>query len=346
MSSANDSWSFHNLSDDWLPARAAGARVSATLNRSDHILSVTVWFAGVKPSSETVDRVLRECAAFAAARDSSFDVFLDAEWLPSADSHYREYQLLYPYGRDHFLCFDARLRQVGVRRHGDKRFAKPWPVDDIAALCRQAYVEHEPNPLSDYEDSEDVDSAESDLRAEVVRWIWYGYHSPEQIGALIKERADEDEDIDADVLHAFAAHVLAKKRAAEATWPEETDNDRLDDAFADLTEGDVFAMQYAGDCLDEGAELVHERTDELDPNVEKFEGACFFHTQDMDHAFDGEGLRVAFLHLYSEDADDYVAIGTRVVEALRQRGLQPVWSGTDNERIHLPGFRWRRRTPD
>ncbi len=103
MSAAHDSWSFHQLSDDFLPARAAGARVSTRVDRSDHILFVTVWFAGDKPSDATVDRVLRECAAFAAARDSSFDIFLSADWLPSPDAQYREYKSLHPYGQDYFL---------------------------------------------------------------------------------------------------------------------------------------------------------------------------------------------------------------------------------------------------
>ncbi len=222
---------------------------------------------------------------------------------------------------------------------------KSWPVEDIAAVCSLAYGEHEPYPLDDYEDSEDVDSEESGLRAEVVRWIWYGYHSPKQITQMIAQHAEDEDDIDVDVMQAFAATVLAKKRAAEATWPEVTDSDRLADAFSDLSQSGILAVQWAGDTLDEGFEVVNERLETLDPEGEIYAGACFFHSQDMDRALYGEGLSVAFGHLHSDEAEDYVAIGKRVVEALQRHGLQVSWNGTDRQRIGLPDFCWRRRTP-
>ncbi|MBX3609714.1 MAG: hypothetical protein KF871_07420 [Hydrogenophaga sp.] len=347
MSSANDSWSFHNLSDDLAPARAAGARVFATRDRSDHIHSITVCFAGTKPSLDAVDRVLRECAAHVAAQDSSFDVFIRAEWVPHADAHRREIELIYPYGQDFFLCFDARLRQIGVRQRGGKRFVKPWPVDDVAAVCRKAYAAHDPLPLEDYPDTDDDDdSSMGDLRSEVVHWIWYGYHALSDIDAVIVARAEDDEDIDLDEMRAFAATILARKRAAEATWAAETDNDRLADAFSDLIHDGIMAVQWAGDTLDEGFDVVNSRIEAEDPRGEQYTGACFFHSQDMDRALNEEGLMVAFGHLHSDEPADYVAIGQRVCEALRRHGLRPEWNGTDRQRIGLPGFRWQRRTPD
>jgi len=346
MSAAQDAWSFFDLSNDWPPATAVGARVSVLPDRRHHILSLTVWFAGPQPSMEQVDRVLRDCAAYAAARDSAFDVFARAQWLPRPDAHYRENQSLYPHGNQHFLCFDARLRQVGVRAMGGKRFVKPWPVEDIASVCRQPYAEPAALPLEDYEDADDPDGAESGLRAEVVRWIWYGYHAPERITQMIDEQVDEDGTMDADTLHAFAAAVLAKKRAAEASWPETTDNDRLVDAFADLLEDGIFALQWAGDSLDEGFDVVNEHLEAKDPSGERFAGACFFHAQDIDSALNEDGLLIAFGHLHSDDAEDYEAIGRRVVEALRHHGLAPRWNGTARQRIALPDFRWQRRTPD
>lgn len=345
MSSAADDWSFHDLSDDYAPARAAGARVSTYQSRSDPILSLTVWFAGAMPSNEAVDRVLRDCAAFAAARDSSRDVFLHASWLPSADAHYREFKTLFPYGRNHFLCFDARVRQIGVRKSGGKHFVPSWPADDVAALCRRAYAEHAPFPLDDYEDSEDVDSAENGLRADIVRWIWYGYHSHEEINRFALERADDEDGIDVEVMRSFVATVLARKRAAEVGWPDKTDNDRLADAFSDLSDQGILAVQWAGDTLLEGFEVVNEQVAALDPDGDRYTGACFFHSQDMESALYGQGLLLAFGHFHSDEPADYIDVGNRVCEALRQHGLKTEWNGSQRQRIALPTFCWQRRTP-
>ena len=98
--------------------------------------------------------------------------------------------------------------------------------------------------------------------------------------------------------------------------------------------------------MQEGIGQIYERLQEIDPSGEHYVGACFFHSQDMDGAVCGEGLLLAFTHLESEADEDDVAIGRRVVEALRQRGLTVAWDGTHRRRIALPAFRWQRRTPD
>ena len=80
------------------------------------------YFVGVPPPHEVIDCVLRECLQWAATRDDSGDIAAFAYLLFDESTDLRERRALRPYGRDHFLCFDARVRQIGVRRVGTRRF--------------------------------------------------------------------------------------------------------------------------------------------------------------------------------------------------------------------------------
>lgn len=299
------------------PAERVGAKVEYYhYLPHEPLYLVDVYFVGRPPERATIDRVLRECITLAAAHESRYDIHADAYLLASADTDLDERQDLNPYGEDRFLCFDARLGRTEVRR-----------VED-----------------GDEED-EDLDEATEDMRASVEEWLWYGYHSAEVIDGWIEERAAEGDGFDLEWIKAFAAEALAEKRAAEAGWPEETDNDRLDRAFAQLDAQGICALQWAGDTMSDGIEAVSERlnSDEVPPG--RYQGFCFFHSQDMDRALDGEGLLLAFGPTDSETDAGAARIGRLVCAALQQHGLKTQWDGTANRRIELPGLRWQRRTP-
>jgi hypothetical protein len=78
---------------------------------------------------------------------------------------------------------------------------------------------------------------------------------------------------------------------------------------------------------------------------DRYIGYCFFHSQDIDRALDGEGLMLAFGHLDSEDPQDGIAVGRTICDALRKEGFEVEWDGTAEQRINVPRLHWRRRTP-
>lgn len=196
-------------------------------------------------------------------------------------------------------------------------------------------------PTSD----DDANDATLEQLQLVERWIGYGYHGADVIDGWIEENAAADAAIDLDRVKAFAAATVARKRAAEARWPEDTDCDRLDRAFAALHEQGICAVQWAGDTLDEGLESVGDTINADGGPQHRYTGYCFFHSQDMDHALDGEGLMLAFGPVDAETEADAVRIGRRVCEALRREGLRTEWNGTVERRIAVPGLRWQRRAP-
>lgn len=335
------------------PAERLGAKVEYFhYMPHEKLYVVNVYFVGPRPEPAIIDRVLRECTALAAAHDGRFNIHADAYLLPSADASMDEGQDLYPYGRDHFLCFDAGLRQIGLRCNGKKHFENTASITEVLAVGTGDNVDYpDPpfNPLYDGEEmDEELDDATSDQRSLINEWIWYGYSRLETIQGWIEENAADGNGFDLAWIQGFAERTMARKRAAEAGWPELTDNDRLDRAFARLNEQGICAVQWAGHDMDEGQEAVVDalrEADEAGVAEDHYWGVCFFHSQDMDRALDGGGLLLAFDAIGSEVAADMVRVGQGVCEAMKREGLQTEWNGRADQRIELPNFCWQRRTP-
>jgi len=335
------------------PAERLGAKVEYYhFLPHDKSYTVNVYFIRQAPDAATIDRVMRECLALAAAHDGRFPISGDAYLAPGDDIDVHERKNLLPWGKDRFLCFDADLRQIGVRRYGKKLFDEKQAITAVDTIGTGDTVDHPDrpfNPLVDGEElDEELDDATSDQRALVNEWIWYGYSSAEVIGGWIEENAAAGDGFDLAWIQAFAERTLARKRAAEAQWPEVTDNDRLERAFVRMNEQGICAVQWAGNDMDEALEAVIDalrEADEAGVAEDHYWGVCFFHSQDMDRALDGQGLLLAFDAIGSEAEADMVRVGRKVCDALEQEGLKPNWNGRANSRIDVPSLRWQRRTP-
>jgi hypothetical protein len=183
-----------------------------------------------------------------------------------------------------------------------------------------------------------------DMKVEVENRIWSGYMSAREIDAGIELEAASGAAIDVEDLKAHARQTLAQKREVEEEWPDTTDCDRLDSAFARLREQNICALQCAGNTLREGFEAVSDRLESDDERAGSYVGFCFFHSQDVARALDGEGLMLAFGAIDSDDDADYVAAGRLVCSALEENGLAVEWGGSPERRIEV-NIRWHRRTP-
>ncbi len=240
------------------------------------------------------------------------------------------YQTLEPYGHSHFLCYDAKTRSIGLRR--------------IPGAKDPAADKHGADEGGGGDGGDDTDDATDDMATDVENWLWYGYRSADEIDALI-DRDAASSAFDVDRVKAFAVETLARKRATEAGWPQTTDCDKLDRVFARLQAQGICALQCAGDTLDDGYESVRDALSEEGVPDDRYMGYCFFHSQDIDHALDGEGLTLAFGYLDSDDAKDAIPVGRTICEALRQEGFEIDWNGSPKRRIGVPKLRWQRRTP-
>jgi hypothetical protein len=139
--------------------------------------------------------------------------------------------------------------------------------------------------------------------------------------------------------HAIAEQAFVAHLAAQRDWPETTDCDRLDAAFAELDGLGIVARQHFRCCGTCGTKDIR---DEMDQKATA-RGFTFFHIQDTEHAVGGEFLYLSF-GAATSDRSDAVAIGHEVVQTLSRHGLRPSWDGRHINRIGLP-LTWQRRRP-
>ncbi|MEO0424312.1 MAG: hypothetical protein AAF184_18385 [Pseudomonadota bacterium] len=137
---------------------------------------------------------------------------------------------------------------------------------------------------------------------------------------------------------------LSKYRESQSTWPQVTDCDRLDAAFAELEESGIVARQNATCCQTcAGAEVWDEVESKLKAG-EVIRGMTFYHEQDTESAVEGGGLYLAYGSVEGADGAA-VAIGEEVRKLLQSHGLQVSWNGQLNQRIHVT-LDWKRRRSD
>jgi len=136
---------------------------------------------------------------------------------------------------------------------------------------------------------------------------------------------------------AIAEQAITTHLSAQREWPEMTDCDRLDAAFAELDRIGIVARQHYSCCGTCGSNDIREEM----VQAKAARGFTFFHVQDTEHAVGGESLYLSY-GAATADRSDAVAIGHEVVDTLNRFGLRPSWDGRHMNRILLP-LTWQRR---
>ena len=155
--------------------------------------------------------------------------------------------------------------------------------------------------------------------ADAVEYL-HGYADPGDLRALAWRLAEP----------AFAEHL-----AAQATWPERTDSDRLSNAFRNLDASGIVAREDFTCCQNCGTtEIGGEVVD-----VEACRGYVFYHGQDADRAVAGGGIWLSYGLFERETTPE---IGEEVCAALRAEGFEVDWDGSPDKRIRVP-LDWARR---
>lgn len=168
--------------------------------------------------------------------------------------------------------------------------------------------------------------------------------------------------------------AVAEQAAREESWgTDKTDCDRLDQAFVALEAEGILAQQNYTCCQTCGTAEIHDQMALAAAAGRQIKGYVFYHQQDTEFAADGSGVCLTYGGYFpatKEDEDDSsdendgkeedewedvdeeeikaertraaVAIGRRVVSALKAAGLKVKWNGDLNKRIEV-SLDWRRR---
>ncbi len=135
--------------------------------------------------------------------------------------------------------------------------------------------------------------------------------------------------------------ALADHAAAEAGWPEITDCDRLDAAFAALEADGVIARQNFSCCGTCGSTEIWDEIQAAQDAGLPARGYAFFHVQDTERAVEGEGVYLGYGACDDGEAAA-LEIGRDIVAELESHGLRTNWDGSWDHRIGV-ALDWKKR---
>ena len=161
---------------------------------------------------------------------------------------------------------------------------------------------------------------EDDLRREVVE-------------AVAAELPDRDAEQTAE---AWIAEAREELRVDQESWPEATDYERLQTAFAELELSDVVVLQGVEDHW-EAKKLLQERASEGDPA----RGVAWFTPPDVWHAVDHGMLELNVWHGDTANVEPGDELLADVLGVLEKHGLAAHF---DEGRIEVSAH-WHRRIP-
>jgi hypothetical protein len=171
--------------------------------------------------------------------------------------------------------------------------------------------------------------------------VWSGFCDKDDVHEVIDDILEDDAD--EALLRASVAIEFEKKATAEASWPDETDCDRLDQVFDTLNSNGIIALHNAGVTMSDGLRDVGEELHQR--NGTAITGYCFYHGQDVERAVAGDGLMLAFGDLNDDNAAK-VVVGNVIKDALEKGGFNTEWNGDSESRIKIPSIDWKRRSPE
>ncbi len=170
------------------------------------------------------------------------------------------------------------------------------------------------------------------------RYVWSGFYNADQVFEMIVENCEVD--LEEPLLRLMVSKMFKAKSADQTVWPEETDCDVLDQAFAYLDSQGIIALHNAGYTMSDGLDDVDEVFEERGRSHVK--GYCFYHWQDVEAAIAGGGLWIAFGGL-NEDSMQKMTVGNLVKDVLETHGFVVEWNGDPETRLYIPNFDWKRR---
>jgi len=191
-------------------------------------------------------------------------------------------------------------------------------------------------------------SLADEMRDYIRGQVAVGYLSADEIEEAV---ADvylydlRDSPLDPAILRRIAGVEIDKAFAgqidAQRQWPDVTDCDRLDRAFAALDRGGIVARQNFVCCQNCGHAEIGDEVYAAEKSGTNVIGYTFFHSQCTDGAVETGDLYLYYGSL-QRDEPASVRIGRAIADALERQGLVVEWNGRLDAAI-LVKLNWRRR---
>ncbi|WCM26426.1 hypothetical protein NDN01_20860 [Sphingomonas sp. QA11] len=191
--------------------------------------------------------------------------------------------------------------------------------------------------------SPDPDEKIDRLRDQIRRDVATGFYDEDVI--LVQAVASFEEEFDPPVLRREAQRLLREAllehSEAQRGWPERTDCDRLDDAFAALEARGIVSRQHFTCCGTCGSTEIWDEIDAVEKAGRPARGYAFYHVQDTERAAEGGGLHLNY-GACEEGEEAALAVAKDIVTHLEAHGLRTEWDGSWAQRIAV-SLDWKRR---
>ena len=183
---------------------------------------------------------------------------------------------------------------------------------------------------------------ERTAREYIERYFWYGFYRPAEVERIVSEDVLADK-VPRKRVRELVKVEVARHKAEQESWPEVTDCDRLDRAFAALRAEGILAIHNAGFTPSEGIDEMSEQYYAAGGKKSSIVGYCFYHRQDMEYALKYHKLGLAYGDIEGDDRRG-VEVGKRIRSALQAAGLRVAWTGSIKDKMDITRFRWQRRS--
>lgn len=188
-----------------------------------------------------------------------------------------------------------------------------------------------------------TEEALQELRGYIQRDVDAGFRPEGEIAMNAVEILGDDYDSDVLTPHAvrMTRELVAAHKQEQASWPQTTNCDRLNSAFAALERAGVVSRQDFSCCGTRGVSEIQDEMDKVAKRGTRVRGYAFYHMQDTESAVVGGGLYLNYGAVQDGKAAA-VEIGKEIAASLKQQGLKVDWDETGAKRIGVK-LDWKRR---
>ena len=184
---------------------------------------------------------------------------------------------------------------------------------------------------------------EPEAARQLDTFVRAGFLPRSQIVEILTEELYAPGELDPIEVEAALDDAINRLEAEKQGWPEQTDFDRLMQAFEVLNSEGVVSIHNAGFTQSDGYESVRDAL-HSHANRDEAIGYCFYHSQDVESAIAGRGLFLAFGPIDSSAEEEAgPKIGALIRNEMHRVDLAVDWDGTFKTRLKLSDFQWRRR---
>lgn len=195
-------------------------------------------------------------------------------------------------------------------------------------------------------DPHKLNAALEEMRKHIETAVACTYDPPDEIMRVAVEIAEDTykDGVDfAPYAERILKEVVRKRLAEQSTWPEVTDCDRLDCAFAALEANGIICRPNFSCCGTCAAAEIGEEIAKEEAAGRVVRGCAHFHMQDTEHAVQGAGIYLSY-GAVEPGVENSEAIGREIAAAMQGQGLTVNWDGVLAKRIGVP-LDWKRRLP-